>query len=1685
MSVDLSQLALSVDANGFVKADKIMSDFNKTGSRTEQQADRIAKSAEKMSGSMYAAEKSLGLVRGALVGIASALTTAQIIQYADAWTNVENVLIGVSDSQGELITTQSKIIQLTKDTSSSLDATAGLYAAITKSVGELGVSQERVLGVTRTINNLFLAGGKSAQSAAGAITQLNQGLASGALRGDEFNSVAEGAPRILDAVAKYLNISRGALRDFAAEGGITAEILIGALESYSAEAQRMVDVTQRTFSQSAELAKSFAIEYVGASENIAAFSATAGQAFVALASNLDLVADAVTVLAIAFGAKLTGELIAKTQATIASIAATNAQVAAENNAALGVQRRAVAEQQYALSALKKAQADAVAATNAVNLARANGTATQSVAALIVAQNQQAITQARLNGAVGAYGAAAAAASAANVRLASSAAAASVAATAMRGLSAGLALIGGPAGAAILAAGAIYYFATRATEAEKIVKGLSPEVEGLAERFGMLGQAQQQLARNELANQIQDQQNKIAGLAAQLESLNSAVSRDPNGFFTNYQRDKIVEVSAAIEGAKTELSKLQGQFDQVKVPAAQIQTFIDKMTGLNQVMGYFITGNSVAQFSMIPRIIAAETNKVSESYAKLSYEIQKQIDLNGDTSESASLAYDIQKGAIKDMTKAEALRLVGLHKTKEAMDAQKEAADEAKKSAEEFLQIIQDMEMDDLFGSGDGIDPFAGLDDPAVQDAIKANRDEFDALISSVDEFGGAWTRTGSIVADTLGSIMDVMNDYASLQDDLTKREGELAEARKLANNPKQLQEVAQAEKKLAKERTMANIGSYRAITSAASEMFSKESKERKALHALEMTLAAVELAMSAKRMIASAAAGAAKFFEQSGWGGFAGVAAMIATIGAIGGSIGGGGAGQSAAQIQETQGTGSVFGSNDKSESLQKSFDRFQDIAVDQLVELRGIRESLAAFQGGIAQLSTGVITSGLTDQKYINFADQYVGDITRTGTIATRGARSQDVAGRAMLAPLQSQIADIFGFIEDSINAATKSLGLVAENPVWAFISDIGKVSFKDLSGEEIQSELNAIFSQQADLITEFVLPAMKEYQQIGEGLFETLMRVANEQAVFEDAIKNMGISLGNLSSIMRIDVAQSVIQLMGGLEEFSEKTGEYFENFYTEQERMEILGKSLGDAFGALNLAVPKNEQEFRKLISTLDLTTDADQKLFASLMELNSALYQQIEYNKQIVESSYSAFVAAVDAEKKLSKARLDSASAAVTAAQKERDAAAQSLANAEKNIKKSFAVEIDAVNAARDEKIAGLQKELDAAKQVQESAASALSNAASNLESAIQAEEQARQNAIQSQISGYRAVAQEAQRYHDELMQISGNLRSFVKGMSADTQELTISRRESAKAEIERAIAAAKSGNFEIAKGLDLSALQGTEGLFKTRSDRDYDIAVTQGKLLELARITESQASLEQLTYDQATRAADELERQTGSLESIEQSVMSVSAAMQALNDASAQASNIDAVVAALESQISAEQQTAADQVAALQKQLDELTGNNEPVLSIADSIAQFLTAREDLEKMDAQLETAKTALAVAQSMYDAEIAAFDQMIAQQEKIYNSALGISDGVKSVSDAVNDLNVALVNYADISREQQQELASIANRQSVNDAERAASEKMTAEEIAKLRSENKELQQTMADLLKTIADNSTTQLNRDRLNA
>ncbi|MGB2063514.1 MAG: tape measure protein [Marinomonas gallaica] len=300
-------------------------------------------------------ERAVAGLRNAFIALGGAMAARDLVRYADTYTSIQNQLRIVTKSTSELVDVQSKLLGVANNTRSEFEATTGLYATLARNTTELGLSQGRLVRITDIINKSFAASGASAQEAAGSIRQLSQGLAAGALRGDEFNSVAEGAPEILRAVSAETGKTIGQLREFAAEGGITAELLIRSLENYGETIDDIFDKSERTFGQSLTVANNNITEFIGSLESGAGVIGTFGSAAVTISENLDAIANVAGVIATIFAGRLTASAATSAGAFLtAQIQA--ARYTATIGALVGMSKTAVVSQTALAAATRGAGA---------------------------------------------------------------------------------------------------------------------------------------------------------------------------------------------------------------------------------------------------------------------------------------------------------------------------------------------------------------------------------------------------------------------------------------------------------------------------------------------------------------------------------------------------------------------------------------------------------------------------------------------------------------------------------------------------------------------------------------------------------------------------------------------------------------------------------------------------------------------------------------------------------------------------------------------------------------------------------------------------------------------------------------------------------------------------------------------------------------------------------------------------------------------------------------------------------------------------------------------------------------------------------------------------------------------------------------------------------------------------------
>lgn len=187
--------------------------------------------------------------------MAAAFSIAAITKFAGAmknatgeFENYRNSLSLITDSQAELTDTMQKLNNAAVANRAAFGDTIDLYTKLTLATEELGVSQDQVLKVTGNFQKALAISGADAGTAAGAIRQFGQAMASGTVRGDEFNSIVEALGPALIIMARESGITVGELRKMSQAGELTAESFFKMVEGSEA-IQATFEATSKTINQ--------------------------------------------------------------------------------------------------------------------------------------------------------------------------------------------------------------------------------------------------------------------------------------------------------------------------------------------------------------------------------------------------------------------------------------------------------------------------------------------------------------------------------------------------------------------------------------------------------------------------------------------------------------------------------------------------------------------------------------------------------------------------------------------------------------------------------------------------------------------------------------------------------------------------------------------------------------------------------------------------------------------------------------------------------------------------------------------------------------------------------------------------------------------------------------------------------------------------------------------------------------------------------------------------------------------------------------------------------------------------------------------------------------------------------------------------------------------------------------------
>lgn len=1177
--------------------------------------------------------QSFGSLQGVITTLGIGYLFREYVQLTDQYNVLDQRVKTATRSTGDYLSVAKEVYAITQDNGIALAITAGQFQSFSRSKEALGATNAEMLVLTDTVQKLGVIGGSTREELTNGLRQFSQALNSPRVQAEEMNSILDQLPEVAKRIEQGLGLLPGSLKAAVNAGNVLSKDIFRTLLEQAPEiAREFNDIPTSVDRAWASLQNSIARTLGLIDDNTDTMTALAHsiqEAASALdslnADDLEYLGNTAIMVAAAIVARFAGPVVqAMTTASAAQLAYT-ASVLQGNVVTL---ESAAAEKARAAASLQKTQVQRAA--TAAELAGYNATL-QSTRAELALEAQRlkaqisdtgrqlsvqrmatlrmelAAATTALTRVEAAHSTSLAAEAAAMSRYTAAANAATVSNRALavsgRAVSGAVAMLGGPAGVAILAAAGLYAFRDElslipdpARDAEVAIRKVTDAIEGT----------------DKAATQA-----RIHALTAQLADFKAEAAASAKAW------DTFDPATAMLDGmnmAQAGASAFATVTQSASVAANKVKATEEELERLHKQLADFDKPDT------------PESDPSEESAKAAAKALMEKTALLAQENQLLALGYSLEEARfIAAYANADELTQAYLRQQREQKAVVDLYAEEAA-----MLQAISD-----------------GNDQ-----SMQAQIDQRKALADAVSQFLNTDFDSNAFEAfDTLGrslyGVADALDELADRQDAFNKLKAEegltTEEVDKI--NAKQAQ---------------SQLSAYADITGAAKGYFDEGSKGYKALLAAEQTLRAFEIAMAGKTLAAklfatqtataaslasvaptvaaegtkaAAAGSAAAASSMVGVPFPANLAALAATLAALAGIgvlIGGGSSGSSTSAPQSNaDGSQGITGRNTvlgdvtaQSESIADSLGVLENLADAQLsytaqmtLSLRNIEASITGFAGVLAQFpawsngvplsvdspSIGDVLAGSERERLEQLLEQ-------PGTDSAKEALSAAL-------PLADLYAEAIGDIIDTAFAGFETLGRDAAdfgeliNSLVLPVFDIDA----SLTAEQQNEAISAYFSSVGDSIVAILDPTILAFQQGGEGALETLTRVASQLIVLSDAGDALNLSLPEGDSLL--SVADQLRALAGGVSDFSSNINAFLAVTLSDDAQFIRLQSSLNTLFAGFELSVPATRDELAELVRGLDLTTESGQRAFTAITGASDLLDDLFDQLETIADDAYA--------------------------------------------------------------------------------------------------------------------------------------------------------------------------------------------------------------------------------------------------------------------------------------------------------------------------------------------------------------------------------------------------------------------------------------------------------------------------------
>lgn len=1200
--------------------------------QASREADKYAKDMLRASASSSAAEKSFRALNTAANAVSAALSiigvgfgAREIITQIDGYTKFTAQLKLATKGASDYSAAMASVQRISADAQQGIGELGTLYARIANGTASLNLSQQKLSDITETVALSLKVSGATASEASSAMLQLSQAFASGVLRGEEFNSVNEASPRLMKALADGLGVPVGALRKMAEAGQLTSAVLADSLPKALGKLREEAESVQ-TISGAFTVLKNNIMLMVGAQATASGATKGFANGINLLANNLDVLATVGGAVALVLGARFT-----------ASIASTGVAFAAST----------IQAARYQLTLASMAGVSTTAATGLIAM---GGAARGASAAM-----------AFLGGPLGVILTVAGAATAAFYTFRDSS---ESLVKSIGGLNQPLEelkkkLDALPAEKQIVIKMAIQ------DEQKTAIKQSQKELDALIQSVAGLASIRMPSDQFEaLINDLRDAGKEGGNLAPVLQRAAESGNISPSILQKWLEMaSRLRDAQAAAKGAA---AALQGAANSTSVPlvAAENALFLQRAkAALEASKGYKSQSERMAEVREVAKKLGGDLKALQDAQlgnSKEAKDLEERIKgVNEQLASMAKKGRDSSGAAAVKKEQSEYEKLISSIKLK-ILENEEELKYGRKLSEADKLRFLISEQGTKKLTQAHKQQAQAYLDELARGDktiaALKeetaaraAWREERQRGVNAVFSSAQSLESENQQLRDEIALIGKTRQEQASIlqmrrQQVIATKEAALAALQAKQSFDvfdTQMIEALQAQIKELKERN--DLLGLKDVAVKSDEA-NKELKQKyeqtiqqvedifvqgfadmmnngksgwesfcKSLRTSFFTLVAKQIyKMLAEPFVinivgnllgftGSAAAGAAGAAAASGGGIFSNLSSGLSGANALGllGTFGGGmsaGFGGLMGSLGLST-TGATFGGAMSAGS----------IAIGSGNIMGGLGTFLGALGpiiGGLSLLFGGDIFGSLFGRKLKESGVEgtFGGDSGFEGRLFKyyKGGlfRSNKTTYEELPEEMRSALGNQFLAMDESIRAMAGAVGLGGD-ALDGFTAKL-KVNLKGLSEEEATKKLQEEFQKIADQMGGLVLTS-EEYTRAGETQLEALTRLSTSITLANEWFKAIGETLYDVS-LAGADMASELMDAFGGSDKFAAATSNYYDKFYSDQEKVANQTRLLNEALKKLGVeSMPTSRDALREYINGIDLSTEAGRKLYAAMIGL----------------------------------------------------------------------------------------------------------------------------------------------------------------------------------------------------------------------------------------------------------------------------------------------------------------------------------------------------------------------------------------------------------------------------------------------------------------------------------------------------